>query len=282
LLSDPGSESYNGLQAQIKHPTGHNLILMANYAYSHAFTNRYIGDYNTADEALANFQTLRDPRLSRSPSPFDLRHTFKAYAVYTLPFHGHSFLTKELVENWTLSPIFTWQKGRNFKLLGGTNTFNYYTGSGQPDASDSGVVLNGTTRSQLQKMVSGYTGPSTSIPRLILPQSVFTPGTGKVLPESTPGQFGQTIFLTGPQLVNTDFAVSKAFTIFEQLKLNFQAEMLNVFNHPIWATQYGSTNNPAQYVTVSNNPAAVGTQTNPAGLQSGGARDIQFRVELLF
>jgi hypothetical protein len=86
LLSDPASEHYNGLQAQIKHPTGKNLTLMANYAYSHAFTNRYIGDYYTGDEGLGNFTTLRDPGLNRAPSPYDQRHTFRTYALYKIPF----------------------------------------------------------------------------------------------------------------------------------------------------------------------------------------------------
>ena len=283
LLSDPGSESYNGLQAQVKHPTGHHLMLMANYAYSHAFTNRYVGDYYTADEAIGNFTTLRDRKLSRAPSPYDQRHTFRAFALYTLPFNPANRLMKEAVSGWTLSPIFTWQKGRNFKLLGGTNTYNYFAGSGQPDASDAGVVLNGTSVKQLQKAVGYYPGPSVYEPKLLMNPAVFAKG--QVTPEETPGQLGQFVYLTGPQFVNTDFAVTKLFPIVESLQLSIQAEMLNVFNHPDWNIidgYSGNTNNPAQYVTVSNNPAAPGSETNPEGLSSGGARDIQFRVQLVF
>jgi hypothetical protein len=284
LLSDPGSESYNGLQAQVKHPTGHGLVFMANYAYSHAFTNRYIGDYYTADAAIANFTTLRDPHLSRAPSPYDQRHTFRAYAVENLPSYNRSRLMKELSGGWTISPIFTWQKGRNFKLLGGTNSFNYFDNyANQPDVSDSGVVLNGATVKDLQKAVGYYPGPNSTTPRLLMNPSVFT--SGKVLPETTPGQLGQFIYLTGPQFINTDFAVTKLFPLFERLKLNFQAEMLNLFNHPAWSVvdgYSGGTNNPAQYVNVQNNPAVPGAQTNPEGLNSGGSRDIQFRVQLVF
>lgn len=285
LLSDPASEHYNGLQAQIKHPTGKNLTLMANYAYSHAFTNRYIGDYYTGDEGLGNFTTLRDPRLNRAPSPYDQRHTFRAYALYRIPFQSQNIFLKEAATGWTISTIFTWQKGRNFKLLGGTNTYNYFEGSGQPDASDSGVVLNGITRSQLQKQVGYYPGPAgdTTNPILLMNPKVFT--SGEVKSESTPGQLGQFIYLTGPQLVNDDLAVTKVFPLYRKLALNFQAEMLNVFNHPAWSFvdgYSGGTNNPAQYVNVQNSPEAPGTQTNPEGLNSGGARDIQFRVQLAF
>jgi hypothetical protein len=284
LLSDPGSESYNGLQIQVKHPTGHNLVLQANYAYSHAFTNRYIGDYYTGDEAIGNFVTLRNRKLSRGPSPQDLRHTLTAYALYTLPFRPHSRLMKEAFGGWTLSPIVEWHTGENFKMLGGTNTFNYFAGSGQPDASDSGVVLHGVTTKQLQKQVGYYPSPSTpSTPMLLMNPKVFT--SGEVTPEETPGTLGQFVFLHGPQFFNTDFAATKLFPIAEAVELDIQAEMLNAFNHPNWnyVDGYsGGTNNPAQYVTVTNSPAAPGAEINPEGLQSGGARDIQFRVQLVF
>ncbi len=285
LLSDPGSESYNGLQAQIKHPVGHGLMLMANYAYSHAFTNRYIGDYYTADEAIGNFTTLRDRALSRAPSPYDQRHTFRAYSIYRLPFQGGGLLKREVAGGWSLAPIFEWQQGRNFKLLGGTNTYNYYsTYYNAPDASDSGVVLNGTTVKQLQKAVGYYPQPGNSYtPMLLMNPNVFS--SGKVTAESTPGQLGQFIYLHGPEFVNTDFAVTKIFPIFEQLKLNMQAEMLNLWNHPAWAVVDGysyGTNNPAQYINLQNSPVVPGTQTDPAYLNSGGPRDIQFRAQLVF
>jgi hypothetical protein len=289
ILSDPGSESYNGLQAQVKHPTGHGLLLMANYAYSHAFTNRYIGDYYTADAAVDNFTTLRDRKINRSPSPYDQRHTFRTFAVYHLPFRTGSHLLNEAAAGWTLAPIFEWQTGRNFKLLGQTNTFNDYD-STYPDASDSGVVLNGITTKQLQNKVGYYPGPNAATPRLLMDPSVFcsnplVPCTNGVAPETTPGQLGQFVFLHGPQIINTDFSVTKDFPIFEQLHMSMTAIMLNLFNHPQWAVvdgYSGGTNNPAQYVGVQNSPAVPATQTNPEGLGSLGARDIQFRVQLVF
>lgn len=289
VLSDPGSESYNGLQAQLKHPAGHGLMLMANYAYSHAFTNRYIGDYYTSDAAVDNFTTLRDPKINRSPSPYDQRHVFRAYSIYQLPFHSGNHLLNEATGGWRLAPIFTWATGRNFKLLGGTETFNDYD-STYPDAADSGVVLNGIGTKQLQKKVGYYPGPNSNTPRLLMDPSVFAPsgqavGSGQVGPETTPGQLGQFVFLHGPQVINTDFSVTKDFPIFEQLKMNITAIMLNLFNHPQWAVvdgYSGGSNNPAQYVNVQNNPAVPATQTNPELLGSGGSRDIQFRVQLEF
>jgi hypothetical protein len=113
--------------------------------------------------------------------------------------------------------------------------------------------------------------------------TIFT--NGKVTSEATAGQLGQNIYLTGPQFVNTDLSVSKSFPIREGIKFQFQAEILNLFNHPAWSVvdSYSSgTNNPAQYATLTNNPVVPGTQTNPEGLNSNGSRDIQFRLQIIF
>lgn len=292
LLTNPGSESYNGLQIQVKHPVGHGVMLMANYAYSHALTNRYIGDYFTADEAIENFTTLRDPGLNRGPSPYDLRHTFRVYATYDLPFgYGKQFKSSSSVVNkiiggWTAGTIVTAQSGRNFKLQGGFNTFNFYSGQlGAPDASDSGVVLNGVTRQQLQNNVGVFSGPTPGEPVVFLNPNLFANGAQPILPETTPGQLGDFIYLTGPRFFNADISIIKSIPIYEHLSLNFYAEMINAFNHPNWnvtdSSSFG-TNNPAQYVNVSN----VGTYTaasiaNP-GNGANGARSIQFRLQLQF
>jgi len=300
FLSDPGSESYNGLQINVKHPIGHGLNLMVNYAFSHSFTNRTIGDYFTADQAVMNFPTLRDPELNRSPSPYDIRHIFRTYFTYDLPFGpGKVFSSENSVVNkviggWTTSSIVVWQTGRNFRLLGGTNTYNYFdqppgsASSPLPDASDSGVVLNGITVSQLQSMVGSHLNfnsggtINTTTPVVLLPQSVVT--SGQLAPETTPGVLGSLVYLHGPTFFNTDFSLIKSIPIWERLRLNFYTEFLNIFNHPNWNINDGfsfSTNNPAQYANVSLTPTAPGALANEAN-GAGGSRDIQFRLELKF
>jgi hypothetical protein len=285
LLSNPGSESYNGLQVQVKHPVGHGLMLMGNYTYSHSFTSRYIGDYFTADQAVENFTTLRDPHLNRFPSPYDMRQVFRVYGTYDLPFGtGRHFKTGSSIVNriiggWTAGTIVTAQSGRNFKLLGGFNSFNFFNNSlGAPDIADSGVVLNGITRGQLQANVGVFPGPNGGEPVVFLNPSLFANGAQPILPVTTPGQLGSFIFLRGPRLFNTDISLLKSIPIYERLRLNIYAEFLNAFNHANWNITDGfsfGTNNPAQYVNLQN-PAF--TAASPAN----GPRNIQFRVQLAF
>lgn len=302
-LSDPGSESYNGLHVTVKHPVGHGLNFMADYAYSHALTNEYLGDYFSADGALVDFVTLRDPNLNRGPSPYDLRHVFRTYLTYGLPFgDGRAFKSRNSVVNqviggWTIGSIFTMQSGRNFKLAGGQNTYNYFDGPTPanapgtpagilayvPDQNDNGVVLNGMTVSQIQNEIGVYSTGNPFHPVSILPSSLFGSG-GAIQPESTPGVMGQQIFLSGPKLVNTDISLIKNFTIRERVGLNFYAEFINVFNHPNFdfTDSYSfHTDNPAQYLPVNSAPYAPGRVTATGGTATGN-RQIQFRVELVF
>ena len=262
LLSDPGSSNYNGLQLQV------------NYAYSHAFSNRYAA----SDTASANFTTLRNKKLNRGPAPTDERNAFKAYAIYALPYQGHSWVTKETLAGWIVSPIFTWNTGRNFKLNGGTDTVN---------TMDSGVVLNGVDVHTLQKKLVGhYRQNSTSNPLLLLNPALFNPSNpsqATVASPSTPGQFGQFVYLTSPQFVNTDFSVTKNFSIWEKVHLNIQAEMINVFNHPNFAIESSGSNSPAQTATISAAPTVQGRiSTLGTAFANGGARTIQFRTNLSF
>ena len=308
LLSDPGSSSYNGLQVQVKHPSSHGLNLMANYTYSHSFTNRYLGDYFQADGALVDFFTLRNPRLNRVPSPYDLRHVFKTYLNYELPFgRGKSLRTgnsiaDNIIGGWTVGTIIAAQTGRNFKLsasnpfdgTAGVNTFNYWDGPTPanangtpagilnyvPNENDSGVTLNGITVSQLQSKVGVYMTGNPNVPVSVLPQNLFGTG-GAIQPFSTPGQLGSMVFLKGPRLFNTDISIIKAIPITERVRMNIYAEMLNAFNHPNFnfTNSFYSfgTNNPAQYLSVTNGPPFA-----PGTVGQNGNRQIQFRMQVAF
>lgn len=284
LLSDPGASNYNGMQLQVKHPVGHGLTVQANYAYSHAFSNRYAN----SDLALLNFITLRNKKLNWGPSISDERNAFKAYAVYAIPYKGHNWATREALGGWILSPIFTWNTGRNFKLQGGTSsTVNNST----VNTSDSGVVLNGIDVHTLQKKGVGYYrqygAASASNPVLLLNPALFNPtnpSAAMVSVPSTPGQFGQFVYLTSPQFVNTDFAVSKNFPVFEKVRLNIQTEFLNIFNHPNFAIQTTTgTNAPGEFAYIGGAPSTQGAiSTVGTGIANGGPRVIQLRVNLAF
>jgi hypothetical protein len=190
-----------------------------------------------------------------------------------------------VIGDWSLGTVFTAQSGRNFKLLGGFNSFNYFNNPlNAPDESDSGVILSGITQSQLQSNVGIFSGPNSSEPVTFLNPKLFANGAQPILPVTTPGQLGSFIFLRGPRFVNADFSIIKSIPIFERLRLNIYSEFINVFNHPNWTVTdnfSGSTNNPAQYVNIQSTTSYGASIANP-GNGAHGARSIQFRLQLAF
>jgi len=186
-----------------------------------------------------------------------------------------------VIGGWTVGSIITVQSGRNFKLQGGYNTFNY-SNAYWPNASDSGVVLNGMGVSQLQSKVGLYPGPTPAEPKVFLPPSLLNPdGTANnafLGPETTPGQLGQFVYLVGPKFVNTDISLVKSIPIKERVRFNIYAEFLNAFNHANWTvidSFSGGTNNPAEYANVS-------SSTFPRLSLANGPRNIQFRLQVEF
>src|SRR6185503_5864768 len=146
LLNDDGWSKYNGMQLQFRQRYGRTLTMTANYTYSHARSNRYSDSPAAAVTLFSN----RDDKLNDVPHIFDLRHAFQTYWTYDLPFGRdrhfaiNNAVLDQIVGGWTISGIARVQSGRPFFLTSARNTYNQF---------DSGVVLNGITVEELQKMI---------------------------------------------------------------------------------------------------------------------------------
>ncbi len=94
----------------------------------------------------------------------------------------------------------------------------------------------------------------------------------------TLGNFGRE-GLYGPNLVDLDFAVTKATKITENVNLQFRAEFFNLLNHtnlslPI-STVFSGTASAAENLTRVSNSGQILTPAVPA-------REIQFGLKLIF
>jgi hypothetical protein len=151
LLDDNSYSTYHGLQLEFRRAYSHGLTLNANYAWSKALSDLF---NLTSQDANVGYRTLRDFRLNKGPSAFDLRQVFIAYWTYDFPFgKGRRFLNSSgLVERifggWQISGIHRWNSGQVYTLTGSRNTFN--------NLADSGVILNGVTVSEIQDMLRTF------------------------------------------------------------------------------------------------------------------------------
>jgi len=265
LTTNQGGTNYNSVQAEVRRRFSKGLLLGASYTLSHSL-------------ATGNILSLRDRTGVTYPSAFDQRHGIKGNWVYELPFGpGKQYLSngnpilKKALEGWQLAGVARLQSGTPSELLSGRLTFN---------GIDGGAVLHNLTTSQLQSMISIQKQPSgivTYLPQSLInntlaafnliPQAVDTtqPYIG---PPTTPGQFGNQIWVYGPWFTNLDLSLVKRTKIKEKQSIEFRVQALNVFNHANFFlvpnssgnisinSTFGQTRNVFNDINSTNNPGA--------------------------
>ena len=288
-LDSVGYLTYHAVQVELRQQLWHGLQFNTNYTFG-----KNLGTDSGTDwqGQFAQFD-LRDLSLSYMPTAFDRRHVFHFTPVYELPLgKGRAFANKggvvdKVVGGWTVSSIVKVQTGAPFRLTSGFWSV--------AQGGDSGVELNGITRKDLQKAVGvSRVNPSTfngAIDFVQILDPKFLNGVrGQggansqfIRPSTAPGVQGAIVNLYGPLQTFADMAISKNLAITERIKFKFQANFLNVFNHPVFGNTGGSTMN----VVGSGFGVVNGTiGTNTVGTQtvSGGtsARQIQIRGQIQF
>ena len=264
-LTDESRSSYQSLQMQFRQRYHNGLSVTANYTYSTANTDRY------ADSAssVVDYFTLRDRSLNWAPDVYDVRSVLSTYATYELPFGrdrhftiGNSAL-EQVFGGWALSGVLHLQTGRPFQLTSGRQTVNQ---------QDSGVVLNGITVDDLQKMIKVSPGPSGNVfffdPKLIGADGRANPQYLSV--PTTPGERGQYVYLYGPRLFDLDLSLSKQFHLGPRVNANFQALLLTALNKPSYLV--GNTGG----ATLNIDSTTFGQTTN----MSAGPRAVVLRFQV--
>jgi hypothetical protein len=265
-----GKSNYNAMQVELRKRAAHGAQFNVNYTLAHSLG---LMAQNAIQGQGSNiYYTNRNFRLNYSPSAFDIRHVLHISGTYDLPFGkgrpfaNHSRALDLAIGGWTLGTITTFQTGTPFVLNGGYLTMNQ---------NDPGVVFqNGLTRADLQSSVGVYhSGSPWSY--FMDPKYVASNGQANwnyIAPENVAGQYGYHPTLYGPHWFASDLSLNKIYQIREHLRLNFQAECLNVFNHPTWGpVTMGTSSATVQGLTFAQ---TTGGPTGP--------RVIEFRLNLEF
>ena len=286
-----GYGNYHALAIDFRQRPWHGMQFDANYTWSHTLglqpDEQWLG-------TVPEF-TMRNQRLGYGPTLFDLRHVFHASGTLDLPFGlGKALLNRQgwinqIVGGWTLGTIFTYQTGFPYNVNGGYNTFNDY--------GDGGLVLSsGLSRGNLQSSSGLYTpmicGSGKNLacpykwvlfpsvlakanPSFTAPPNCTTFAIG-ICQNMVPGTLSGDFWLYGPHNWNDDLSISKVFPIHENVRLVFQSEMLNAFNHPNWGTPNSFIQSSRFGRAGTTNFSSVQNTTN------GGARMVEFRARIDF
>jgi hypothetical protein len=267
-----GHSNYNALQVEFRQRPIHGAQFNVNYTLAHSLGLLSQNAIQGMATGASLYYSNRDFRLNYAPSSYDIRNVVHISGTFDLPFgKGRAFLNSnklanEVIGGWTLGTITTFQTGTPVVLNGGYLTLN---------EKDPGVVFqNGLTVSQVQSSMGVYhTGSPWAY--FINPKYIAANGAANysaIAPETAAGQFGYHPFLYGPHWFGTDLSLNKAFPIRERFRFTFQAECLNVLNHPTWGP-------------VTSGASSASVQSLNFGQTTGGPtgpRVIEFRANIEF
>jgi len=156
----------------------------------------------------------------------------------------------KIAGGWSVGTIMTYRSGAPARLTGGYSTFN--------NIGDGGIVLNGVTRDELQNAVGVYKTGANYVTMIDPKFRTVNVGanTNFITANATPGTFAGTTWIYGPGGFECDLSLTKDTAVTERSRIQFQAQFLNAFNHPIfrgsaggsvrgsgWATTTGASNN---------------------------------------
>lgn len=270
FLDASGHSNYNGLQIEFRQRYTHGMQFNLNYTFAHSFG--LLAQNAIQGQGSAIYFTDRNFRLNYAPSSFDIRHVVHVSGTYDLPFgKGKQYLNngrlmKEVLGGWTVGTIMAFQTGMPTVLNGGFLTMNQ---------NDPGVVFqNGFSVAQMQSSVGVYHGGSPWA-YYFDPKYVASNGQANasyITPENIAGAYGYHPYIWGPHWFNADLSLNKTIPIREWVHMTFQAEFLNILNHPTFGP-------------VINGTSAASVQSFGFGQTTGGPtgpRVIEFRANLEF
>ena len=259
--TDSVSSNYNGVVAVYRYRGPHQTQFQASYTFSHSldFGSNFFGSTGDAGYPSDSHNIAAE----YGNSAFDLRHRLVLYYTVPLPIgpdglflRSSNIFSREAFEGWEVSGITEVQSGVPFTVyLGATD----YSGFNQfADKANVGP---------------GKLTQHNKTPGAAFDTTFFTTiGAGQDGTEHRNQYYG-------PGLVNFDLSAQKNFPLItERVKLQFRADLFNLFNHTNFANPT-STYTSSSFGQIT---STVGSATSGTGFAIGGARLAQFSLRMNF
>ena len=291
-FSTGANSHYNGLQLTAMKRLGHGLQGQFNYTFSHCMDTVSNGGFLPFSAGGILSPLPGDLARDYGPCDYDIRHNLNAQYVYQLPVRVRSRSLGYALNGWQISGTAFWHSGVPFSVLStpySANGNGIVQGSGPQFASAvPGVPLYN------HRPIQGVTQAGTL--QWLNPDafvSAVDPSTGQCYGGDNPqncqfGNLGRNA-LRGPDFFWNDFYLTKWFPLSEHMKLRFEGQFFNVFNHPNFGlpslVQAGI---PGNHSTQSGFGALTYTTSPPTGLLGVGLggdsspRMVAFQARLEF
>lgn len=273
-FSTGANSRYNGLQmTAIKH-LGHGLMGQINYTWSRCMDTVSNGGF--LQFSSGGILSPLPGKLARDygPCDYDIRNNLTAQYVYEFPVKVRKRILGDALNGWQVSGTVFWHSGIPFSVLStpySANGNGIVNGSGPQFAS----VVPGAPLYE-HHPIPGVTQPGTI--QWLNPDafiSTVDPTTGACYGGDSPvncqfGNLGRNA-LRGPDFAWSDFYLTKWFPLTERVKLRFDIECFNVFNHPDFALpSMVLAGIPGKPSTQTGFGALTSTTSPPTGLLGVG------------
>jgi len=234
-FSTGANSLYYGLQMTAMKRVGNGFMGQLNYTWSRCMDTVSNGGFLQFSAGGILSPLPGDLARDYGPCDYDIRHNLNAQYVYQLPIKVASRFLGYALNGWQVSGTVFWHSGIPFSVLStpySANGNGIVNGSGPQFAS----VVPGVPLYE-HHPIPGVTQAGTV--QWLNPDafvSTVDPSTGACLggDSSKNCQFGNLgrNALRGPHFVWSDFYLSKSFSLTERVKLRFDTQFFNVFNHP--------------------------------------------------
>jgi hypothetical protein len=234
-FSTGANSHYSGLQLTAMKRFGNGFMGQLNYTWSHCMDTVSNGGFLQFSAGGILSPLPGDLARDYGPCDYDIRHNLNAQYVYQLPVKVQNRLLGHALNGWQVSGTVFWHSGIPFSVLStpySANGNGIVNGSGPQFASVvPGVPLyeHNPIPGVTQAGTVQWLNPAAFV-------STVDPSTGACFGGDSPkncqfGNLGRNA-LRGPNFTWSDFYLSKWFPLAEHLKLRFDAQFFNVFNHP--------------------------------------------------
>ena len=245
--------NYNAFNVTLRKRFSYGLTFNGNYTYSKALDD--LSDVFRARNAAISATDVQNVRLDYGPADFDIRHRVVFSYNYDLPFMKNN----RWIGGWSLNGIFSWNTGAPVAMLdapaSGHDDGNYdgvrtdrpqFVGSGSPTSAIVGKEVAQPDGSHVYQYLA-----TSMFARVVndVASQAGTPGTASggvyTCPANVNGgwwcnpNLGRGA-IPGPMFTNWDFGISKSFKITESMKIRFDGNFFDVFNHPNFQNPQGN------------------------------------------
>lgn len=253
-----GSSNYHALQTVLQKRYSSGLQYQVAYTYSRCRTDNsgYYGNWgNQAAPANPYYQNLYDPRADWADCYFDSRNVLSAYAAYDIPFghgkkwgNGSNAVVNAVAGGWSVNPIVSIHSGFPVALY----DFNFANGDSASTGSRG-----------LRPDCNAGAG------RTFGRKPAFDPSNGNFIGyqwfDPTPYSDPANVFGTcpaqgpvvGPGYADLDLSLQKSFPITERVRLRFQSDFINAFNHVNLNTPSSSLGTNMGLTNTSESPRVI-------------------------